>query len=363
MDDSPRPWTDSPRRARQISPLLAFPTLLVALVAGLWTGVGGARFAITSSTLITPTVLEPGILYDLAVGALILDISNSDLVAGLNEGPLHIGQEDVSRVLRTTYDTTDTTAKGKEVHAGLIHFILSHPEREIFRISIARERPALADSLGRILLDRYANLPECGVGEDLGTLASAARLRLFGGSGEDFFNEQHPDCRPPDVVAEPVEEGLRAEIAGMSASGPDSLETFPEEEGDEEFAALMHRVQRGLLWTHPGWPILLLLGSMGVYALLHPRRRIDPPAAWFGVGLVVYGVLALALAPDRIRAAFQGAGTEGEASEIWGQLGSYALQRTALVSGQWATLGGLLLIVGIVIAGLMWQQVDRGRGP
>lgn len=360
MTESSRPRTGFPPRSRQISPLLAIPTLLAALAAGIWMGVGGARFAVTSSALVTPTVLEPGILYDLAVGALILDISNSDLVAGLNEGPLHIGQEDVSRVLHTTYDTTDTTAKGRQVHAGLLHFIRSYPEQEIFRISIARERPGLADSLGRILLAQYTNLPDCGVGEDLSTLASAARLRLFGGSGDEFFNEQHPDCRPPDAVAEPVEEGLRTEIAEMSASGPDSLDTFPQGEGDETFAALMQQVQRGLLWTHPSWPILLLLGSLGGYALLHPRRRFDLPAACFGVGLVVYGVAALAVAPDRIRAAFLGAGSEGEASEIWGQLGSYAVQRTSIVSGTWATLAGLLLIVGIVVLRIMRQKVDTG---
>lgn len=349
----------TPSAPRRISPLVAVPTLLAALAAGLWMGISGARIAATSSHFITPTVLDPGILYDLGVGALILDISNSDLVTGLNQGPLHIGQEEVSRILHTTYDTTDTTTKGREVHGALLQFIRRYPEGEIFRISIEEERPVLADSLGRVLLNQYANLPDCGIGDDLSTLASAARLRLFGGSGEEFFNEQHPDCRPPDVVAERVEEGLREEIAELSASGPDSVETFPEEEGDDEFAAFMDQVHRGMFWTHPGWPILLLLAGLGGYALAHPRRRFGMPLAFLGVGLVVYGVVALAMAPDRLREALQGTGTEGEASEIWGQLGSYSFQRISIVSGSWATLAGLVLIVGFVI---LWVVARRRSG-
>lgn len=346
--------------SRRISPLVAIPTVLAALVAGLWMGVGGARTAATSSSLVTPTVLAPGILYDLAMGALILDISNSDFLAELNQGPLHIGEDEVSRILHATYDTTDTTAKGQEVHDGLLHFIERYPEGQIFRISISEERPALADSLGAVLLAQYAALPECDLGEDLGTLADAAEVRFLGGSGEEFFNEEHPDCRPPDMVAEPVEGGLQERIAEMSASGPDSIETFPEEEGDEAFAALMDRVDRGLLWSHPGWPILLLLVALATHALLHPLRRVDLPVAFFGVGLVLYGVVARAVAPDRIREAFRGAGTQGEASEIWGQLGSYAVQRISIVSGTWATVAGLSLIIAVVVLRIGRRRAAAG---
>lgn len=355
---SPQPGTSSDPSfsGRKISPIVALPILLAALAAGAWLGVGGARVAVTSSSLATHAVLEPEALYDLGMKALVLDISNSDFVGRLNQGPLQVRQDMVTRILHTTYDTVETAAKAREVHGALLQFIRHFPEQEIFRVSIAEERPVLADSLGRVLLDQYGALSDCGLGDDVSSLASATRLRLFGGSGEEFFNDQHPDCRPPDVVAERVEEGLREEIAEMSASGPDSVDTFPDQAGDVEFAELVDQIRRQLLWTHPAWPVGLLIAALAGYALAHPRHKFGLPVALFGVGLMLYGVVALVLAPDRIRVAFRGTGTEGEASEIWGQLGSYAFQRTSVLSGTWAVLAGGSLVLGVVLFGIMSRR-------
>jgi hypothetical protein len=318
--------------------------LVVAMVAGVWLGAGVTRTILTSPTLLPGPVVDSEVLYEKGLSALILDISNSDFVGQLNQGPLHVGQEEVSRILHTTYDTADTRAKAREVHSDLLSFLRSYPDEEIFRISISAERPAMADSLGRVLLEQYAALPECGLGEDLSSLISAARVRFFGESGEDFFSERHPDCRPPEIVAEEVEEGLREEIAEMADSGPESVEAFPDEEGDEDFAALVSQVNRGLFWTHPAWPVLLFLGTALGYARISRKREMGPPAAALGTGLLVYGALVLAVAPGRIGEAFEGAGTEGEASEIWAELGAHAMERTATVSGWLALLAGIGLL-------------------
>ncbi len=341
-----------------VAPVLLALLLLAPVVAGVWVGAAGARTILTVPTLLSGPVVEDGILYEKGLSALVLDISNSDFLARLNEGPLYVGQEEVSRILHITYDTSDTRAKAREVHADLVAFLREYPDEEIFRISISAERPAMADSLGRVLLDQYASLPECGLGEDLSALASAAGVRFFGGSGEEFFAEAHPDCRPPEVVAEGVEEGLREEIQEMAGSGPESVEAFPHEEGDEAFAALVAQVDRGLLLTHPAWPLFLFLAAVGGVAALRREWAYWAPVAALGSGLLLYGAGILMLAPRRIQEGFQGAGTEGEASEIWAELGARVLERTAVVSA-WAAL---LVGTGFVAVGVLIRTV-QGRRP
>src|SRR5690606_20387498 len=140
-------------------------------------------------------------------------------------------------------------------------------------------------------------------------------------------------------------------IEEMAASGPDSVETFPNEADDPEFAALMKRVDRGLRWSHPVWPLLLLGGVLAGSLAVGPRTLRWAPLAGSGAGLGAFGVIGVAVAPDRIEQAFQGVGTAGEASEIWGELGSYAIQRASMISGSWALIAGLVLM-GISV--LLW---------
>jgi len=92
---------------------------------------------------------------------------------------------------------------------------------------------------------------------DRSGLLPAAWVRLFGASGEDFFTQEHPECRPPDM-----------------------MDPLPSEPGDKGFATL------------------------------------------FGAGLLVHGMPALAVAPDRIPAGFDGAGTEDEPARSGGNRGA-----------------------------------------
>lgn len=345
-----------------VGPLLLLLSVVACTVAGVWLGAGVARTILTAPSILAGTVVDDGVLYEKGISALILDISNSDFLGELNQGPLHVGEEDVSRILHATYDTADTRAKAREVHGHLLDFLRAYPDEEIFRISIEAERPAMADSLGRVLLEQYASLRECGAGEDLSALVSAARVRFFGGSGEAFFSEDHPDCRPPEMVAERVEEGLREEIDEMADSGPGSVEAFPSEEGDEAFADLVAQVNRALLLAHPAWPVVLFLAGAGGVAVLRREWALWVPAAALGSGLLLHGAALLVLAPGRIQEAFVDAGTEGEASEIWGELGAHVLERTATVSGWVALLAGGGLVVGAIAVRLLQGSGEAAEG-
>ena len=64
----------------------------------------------------------------------------------------------------------------------------------------------------------------------------------------------------------------------------------------------------------------------------------------FGVGVVLYGIAAVVFLPDAIQRVFEGAGTPGEASEVWASLGRYAFQRVALVSGLLCGILGIAIL-------------------
>ena len=322
-----------------------------ALVAGIWFGVSMGQTAATATPLVT-SVLERDSLHVLGMRALVLDISHSDFIGDINRGPLTVTEDDVARVLHATYGEVDTSAKAREVHAGLVRFVRSYPEGRTFSVSIEAERPTLVDSIGRIVKGQYAALPQCGLGDDLSALLSAASIKLFGGSGEEFFHERHPDCRPPEVIASRVEEGIDLELGTMSAAGPDSVDAFPEDPSDAAFAMLMARIDRALYWTHPVWPLFLLLVAAGVAVWGHPgwAGAAARPLVMFGVGMVLYGIAAVAILPDAIQGAFEGAGTPGEASEVWASLGRYAFQRVGRVSGLFCGILGIaILAAGLAI--------------
>jgi len=308
-------------------------------------------------------VLEPAPLYGLGMRAVALDIGHSDLVANLNRGPLHVSQEDVDRILYSTFDTADITVKAKEVHAGLVRFIVGYPEARTFRISIETERPVLADSLGRLMEGQYASLPECGFGDDVSTLLSAAGLKLFGGSSEEFFHEDHPDCRPPEVIASRVQEAIQEEFETMAIAGSDSVDAFPDDPDDPGFASLMAQINRWLAATWVGWPLIFLAAAAIIALLVAPRGVRWMFFSVFGVGMVLYGAAAIILAPPRIAHRFGSAGTAGEASEVWAALGSYAFQRTTVVSGTWALAIGLVLCCGFGLATVaVWRARCREDG-
>lgn len=320
-------------------------SLLLGLAAGAWSGVALTRVIVTNPGLMVGPVLDEESLHHLGLRALILDISNSGIVEELNQGPLEITEGHVDRVIRSTYDEEDTSEKGREVHAALLEFISAYPERPIFAISVAEERPILADSLRRILLTQYQALPGCGFRDDVGVLVDAVGISLFGGSGERFFHEDHPDCRPPDLVATRVEVGIEEAMTEMAVNGPDSVDAFPEEAEDPEFAEVIALVQRALFWMQPLWPGGLLFVAVGATLLVRRSRSLGWVGAAFGGGLLVFGVLARFLAPPRIESAFVDAGTIGEASEVWGILGHRGIQGLAALSANWSLMGGALIVL------------------
>lgn len=319
-----------------------------------------ARTATTTPSLLTRTVLDPISLRRLGLRALELDIANSDYIAGVNRSPLEITVEDVSRVLNATYGETETSAKAREVHGALLGFIDRYPADSVFRISIAEQRPALADSLGRILLNEYRALPDCGFTEDVGTLFSAIEVRIFGGSGDEFFYEDHPDCRPPDVVASRVETGIQEELARTAESGPDSLDVAPDQPDDPGFTRAMETASRALAATAWWWPALLLVLAVALALAVQATGALGRIGLGFGFGLVCYGIVAITVAPGRIESALAGRGTVGEASEVWATLGIYGFRRVAEVSGWWAIIAGAIAITASLA---LPPAVGRLRSP
>lgn len=331
----------------------------MALIGGVWGGIAATRTLALSSRTLVGAVLDSGRLHELATQAVTLDIANSDFLTRLNQGPVQVTREDVERILSSTFDEGDSSAKAVEVHDGLVTFFRDHTGEGIFRVSIEEERPALVDSLGQIMLQQYGALPDCGLGDDIRALWSGGRVRFFDADGEEFFAEEHPDCRPPDVVADGVEEGIAEALAEMSVSGPDSVDAFPEEADDPDFARMAGSVQRGMAWTLPVWPALLLgMAVLGHAATARRRRGVSALLA-AGLGLALYGGTLLLTAPARIDASFEGAGREGHASEIWAELGHYVIGQVVQVSGTTALLVGLA--VAAACGGLALALRRRGH--
>lgn len=342
--------------------MLRTAALFLGLVGGVWGGVALAGLATTKTSAFSRVVLEGDMLYRFGMQALVLEISNSDFLAGLNLGPIHVSRQDVGRIMHSTFDVDDTSAKARKVHRSLAEFMRRYEQGMIFRVEIAEERPILLDSLRRVVQVQYSSLPDCDVSTDLSTILSATGLKLFGGSEREFFNENHPeDCRPPEIVASRVEEGISEEFRRMSETGPDSLEAFPDDGQHGDFARLLARVQTGLTSAHWAWPLLLVGLAVGLYA---PRKDgAAGPARWHpilatGLGLIFYGIVAIGFAPGRIQATFGGIGTEGEASGAWANLGGYIFRRVAVVSG----LAAILLSLALVAVALLIENAT-GDAP
>lgn len=189
-------------------------------------------------------------------------------------------------------------------------------------------------------MHQYSSLPDCETGDDIRALPSAGEVRSFGGSAEAFFHADHPDCRPPDMVASGVRAGLRDEMETMKASGPDSIDAFTEDPEHRGFAELAARVQRGMLSTNPIFPLLLLGLAVGGHLALAPERARWVPFAGAALGILAYGTAVLLLAPGWIARGFAGVGAIGEASEVWAMLGSDTIRRIARFSGVGALLVG-----------------------
>lgn len=337
--------------------------LLLAFVSGGWSGVAIVRTLLADEELLVGHVVDGAVLHRLGLDALVLDISNSGLVSDLNRGPLVLTEGHVRRVLYATYDEEDTSEKAREVHRAFFEFIEVYPERPIFAVSIADERPVLADSLGRIFVAQYSVIPDCSFGEDAGAILDAGGVALFGGSGDEFYYRDHPDCRPAEVVASRVEEGIRAEMAEMAQSGPDSVDAFPEEAGDPSFAATVEKVRRGLLFGKATWPGAILICSLAGVLFLCGSRYLWKPAFAYGAGLFVVGFVSLTWAPAKIEERFEGAGTVGEASEIWGILGHEAIQSVAAFTGLWSLMaGGIISLSAGGVGYLMQTGANPGIG-
>lgn len=339
--------------------------LFLGFAGGVWGGVALAGLTATKTSALSTVALEGDSVYRFGMQALVLDISNSDFLEGLNLGPIHVSREDVGRVMHSTFDVDDTSAKAREVHRSLSEFMGRYEQGMIFRVEIEEERPILLDSLRRVVQAQYASLPECDASNDVSTILSAIELRLFGGSGREFFNEDHPeDCRPPEIVASRVEEGISEEFRRMSATGPDSVEAFPDEGQHGDFSRLLTRVQTGFTWAHWAWPLLLMGLAVGLYA--PTKDGAARPDRWHpilaaGLGLILYGIVAIGLAPGRIQATFGEIGTEGEASEVWASLGGYIFRRIALVSGSAAILLSLALVaVALLVRKITGRRAGSG---
>jgi hypothetical protein len=324
--------------------------LVVALGAGVWSGVSITRTLATSSSIVTGSLLDPQRLYDLGISALSLDIINSDFVSRVNRGPARIEQADVARVLVNTYDIEDTRAKGREVHASLVGFVDEFERSGVFRVDIAEHRRPLVDSLSHILVGRYRALPECEAGTDVGVLLDAVELKLFGGSGDEFYLDEHPDCRPPGVIAGRVEDGIVSSLEEMAASGPDSIDVFPEEPADSVFAARIRTLQTATSWSGWAGPVIIAIAVFGAGAIGAAGVGLGPVLISWATGITMYGVAVSTIGRVRLRSALDGSGTVGEASEIWAELGMYALSRLTLGAGVVSALVGAVVVLGVYLA-------------
>lgn len=245
--------------------------------------------AIDSSALVDEA--DPSRLYFLGIRALSKDLEDSDVLDPFRGTPYELSEEAIARLIIHEFSDEEVAHKAWEVHSRLVSYGRTR-YRDIdsipaFSVGIVDERESLERALTGHLVGTFRALPECGLVGDLDALWSGFEKKVGLADANEVLKDL-PECRPTDMMADPIVAGFRSGVSGRLA-GADSTRVFPRSSWEENQYRQWLSDARSLVTRPTGFLVLALVTTL-VFVLATTATS----GAWYGgVTLLATGVTLL----------------------------------------------------------------------
>ena len=303
-------------------------------------------------------VLDPEILYALAVPGAIVELEKDKGIRSLDGTVLELDRNDLNFMLQTGFSPAELKHKALQVHRSIVdHSRVGARDTFTFTISIKDELPAFQKNLVRIFRRKMITRPECSMGQFLG-IAWRSVGKLLGARAPTPEQQLRrlPHCRPPGMVQDAVLEAVQARLRAAQVNASDSITVRP------AFGPKAHRfVRRSLALGQSAaslgivFPVLILgivLLSWGDRAALWARLAapliitglllllINLPLYYFGRDIDLFATI------QKVDPGY----TMSESTGQWLQVVFYLLREVMSVAARHVALvAGFLILAGLIL--------------
>ena len=239
---------------------------------------------------IVDRVMDPEILYALAVPGAIVELEKEKGIRSLDGTVLELDRNDLNFMLQTGFSPEELKRKALEVHRSIVdHSRTGARDTFSFTISIKDELPVFQKNLLRIFRRKMIARPECSMGQFLG-IAWRSVGKLLGARAPTPEQQLRrlPHCRPPGMVQDAVVQAVQARLQAAQANASDSIVVRP------AFGPRAHRfVQRSLALGQSATGFVFVLPALLLGIVLLSWR--DRAALWarLAAPLIIAGLLLL----------------------------------------------------------------------
>lgn len=239
---------------------------------------------------IVDRVLDPEILYALAVPGAIIELEKEKGIRSLDGTVLELDRNDLNFMLQTGFTPDELKRKALEVHQSIVdHARDGTRDTFTFAISIKDELPVFQKNLVRIFRRKMIARPECSMGQFLG-IAWRSVGKLLGARAPTPEQQLRrlPHCRPPRMVQDGVVQAVEARLQAAQANAPDSIMVRP------AFGPKAHRFVTRSLWLGQSATTLVFVLPALLFGIVLLSWR-DRAALWarLAAPLIITGLLLL----------------------------------------------------------------------
>ncbi len=267
---------------------------LLLAVAFVLVGVAGFPFVyylyLLQQTEVVDQVLDPEMLYALAVPGIIVELEKERGIRSLDGTVLELDRGDLNFLLQTSFTPDALKRKSLEVHRSIVANGRNGPPGVFtFAISTEQEFPLFQKNLLRIFRRKMVSRPECSMGQFLG-IAWRSVGKMFGARAPTPEQQLRklPHCRPPRMVQEGVLQAVQARLTAAQANSPDSVQVRP------AFGPRAHRfVRQSLAFGQDGARLALIFPGLLLGIALLSRNNRAALYARLGAPLLITGAFLL----------------------------------------------------------------------
>ena len=273
-------------------PALASTLLLGVLIGAVVATDQIIRAAVDSEALTRASEGER--VRDLAFLALSRDLVDSDILEPLRDSPFELSQADIRSIFENSFTVDDVTSKATGMHEALVDYgTRSYGDSiPIFRMDIAEEGEAIAQTLSDHLVATLEGLPDCGIVGDVDALLSGLEGKI-GLADDPEVIQDMPECRPTEIFSGPLRDGFRQSVVDQVTSH-DSVDVLPRPDwSGSQYASWLEMARQIRVYPARAFWVTLLVGLAASVLIWQRGVRSSVVWTWATTGVVLVFVSAL----------------------------------------------------------------------